>query len=69
LTDPPKITFIGAGSVEFTRVLVGDLPAYPELRAATLSLPDIDDERLATAPAASQGRAVPAPRILPNGVQ
>ena len=28
----PKITFIGAGSVEFTRNLLGDILAFPELR-------------------------------------
>jgi alpha-galactosidase len=49
MTEGPKITFIGAGSVEFTRMLIGDLLAYPELRAATLALHDIDEERLATA--------------------
>ena len=27
----PKIAFIGAGSVEFTRNLVGDILAFPEL--------------------------------------
>jgi alpha-galactosidase len=54
MTDAPKITFIGAGSVEFTRVLIDDLLAYPELRAATLSLHDIDEERLATAKAVAQ---------------
>jgi alpha-galactosidase len=45
----PKITFIGAGSATFTRMLIGDILSYPELRGATLSLHDIDEERLATA--------------------
>jgi alpha-galactosidase len=49
MTDSPKITFIGAGSVEFTRTLIGDLLGHPELREATLSLHDIDPERLETA--------------------
>jgi alpha-galactosidase len=49
MTESPKITFIGAGSVEFTRMLIGDLLAYSELRGATLALHDIDEERLATA--------------------
>jgi alpha-galactosidase len=45
----PKITFIGAGSATFTRMLIGDILSYPELRGATLSLHDIDSERLETA--------------------
>jgi alpha-galactosidase len=47
----PKITLIGAGSVEFTRIIVADLIAFPELADATISLHDIDEERLATAEA------------------
>jgi len=49
MTGNPKIAFIGAGSVEFTRQLIGDLLDYPEFHGITLSLHDIDDERLATA--------------------
>ena len=45
----PKITFIGAGSVEFTGMLLGDILAYPELQGATISLHDIDPERLEVA--------------------
>ena len=45
----PRITLIGAGSVEFTRVLLSDLVDFPELTAATIVLHDIDAERLATA--------------------
>jgi alpha-galactosidase len=45
----PKITFIGAGSVEFTYMLLGDILAYPELRDARIALHDIDAERLETA--------------------
>ncbi len=45
----PKITFIGAGSATFTRMLIGDILSYPELRGATISLHDIDPERLETA--------------------
>ena len=44
-----KITLIGAGSVEFTRVLLADLVAFPELADATIALHDIDPERLETA--------------------
>ena len=54
MTGSPKIAFIGAGSVEFTRMLIGDLLGYPELRGATLSLHDIDEERLATAEQVAQ---------------
>jgi alpha-galactosidase len=41
-----KITFIGAGSLGFTRGLVRDILTFPELKGATLSLMDIDPERL-----------------------
>lgn len=41
-----KIAFIGAGSLEFTRKLARDLLTFPLLQEATLSLMDIDAERL-----------------------
>ena len=41
-----KITFIGAGSIVFTRQLLGDIFLYPELAGATISLMDIDRDRL-----------------------
>src|SRR5437763_11014200 len=41
-----KIAFIGAGSLGFTRGLVRDILTFPLLRDATLSLMDIDPERL-----------------------
>jgi alpha-galactosidase len=44
-----RITLIGAGSVEFTRILLADLIAFPELAEATVVLHDIDAERLDTA--------------------
>jgi alpha-galactosidase len=44
-----RITLIGAGSVEFTRILLADLVAFPELADATVVLHDIDAERLQTA--------------------
>ncbi len=44
-----RITLIGAGSVEFTRILLADLAAFPELAGTTITLHDIDPERLATA--------------------
>jgi alpha-galactosidase len=42
----PKITFIGAGSFGFTRRLVRDVLTFPLLRDSTISLMDIDPERL-----------------------
>jgi alpha-galactosidase len=41
-----KISFIGAGSLGFTRELVRDILTFPLLENATLSLMDIDPERL-----------------------
>jgi alpha-galactosidase len=45
----PRIAFVGAGSVEFTRNLLGDILAFPDLEESEISLHDIDPERLATA--------------------
>lgn len=42
----PKITFIGAGSWGFTRTLVRDLLTFPHLENSTITLMDIDPERL-----------------------
>jgi alpha-galactosidase len=44
-----RIVLVGAGSVEFTRNLLGDFLSYPELRDAEIVLHDIDPERLSTA--------------------
>ena len=44
----PKITFIGAGSTVFAKNLLGDILSYPELAESTISLHDIDPERLRT---------------------
>ena len=44
----PKITFLGAGSTIFAKNLLGDLLSFPELAEATISLHDIDPERLRT---------------------
>ncbi|MCX7916970.1 MAG: alpha-galactosidase [bacterium] len=41
-----KITFIGAGSFGFTRALVRDILTFPILQDATISLMDIDEQRL-----------------------
>jgi alpha-galactosidase len=43
-----KITFIGAGSTVFAKNLMGDILSYPELANSTLTLFDIDKERLRT---------------------
>lgn len=45
----PRIVLVGAGSVEFTRNLLGDFLAYPELQDAEIVLHDIDPDRLSTA--------------------
>ncbi len=44
----PKITLIGAGSTVFAKNLIGDILTFPELADATISLHDIDEERLRT---------------------
>lgn len=41
-----KITFIGAGSFGFTRTLVKDILTFPALADSTITLMDINDERL-----------------------
>lgn len=43
-----KITFIGAGSTVFAKNLLGDILSFPELANSTISLFDINAERLAT---------------------
>jgi len=49
-----KITFIGAGSLGFTRGLARDILTFPLLKDATLCLMDIDPERLEFAQKAVQ---------------
>ena len=44
----PKITFIGAGSTVFAKNLLGDILSFPELAGSTVSLFDIDPQRLHT---------------------
>jgi len=44
----PKITFLGAGSTVFAKNLLGDILSFPELSESTISLHDIDQERLQT---------------------
>ena len=42
----PKIAFIGAGSLVFTRQVARDILTFPLLRDATLTLMDVDPQRL-----------------------
>ncbi|MFW5686149.1 MAG: alpha-glucosidase/alpha-galactosidase [Spirochaetota bacterium] len=42
----PRIVFVGAGSIGFTRKLVADLMSVPELTAGTLVFMDIDEQNL-----------------------
>jgi alpha-galactosidase len=51
------ITFIGAGSVVFTKDLLGDLFSFPELHGSTIRLFDINPDRLATAEALARWTA------------
>ncbi|MBE2182016.1 MAG: alpha-glucosidase/alpha-galactosidase [Anaerolineae bacterium] len=44
----PKVTFIGAGSTVFAKSLMGDILSFPELASSTITLYDIDPERLRT---------------------
>jgi len=51
------ITFLGAGSVVFTRELLGDILGFPELTGVRIVLHDIDAERLDTAEALARSIA------------
>jgi alpha-galactosidase len=44
-----KIVFFGAGSIVFTKNLLGDILTFPELQNSTITLYDIDPVRLETA--------------------
>ena len=44
----PKITLLGAGSTVFAKRLLVDILSFPELAGSTISLHDIDPERLRT---------------------
>lgn len=44
----PKITLMGAGSTVFAKNLLGDILSFPELADSTITLFDIDPERLRT---------------------
>lgn len=45
---PAKVVLVGAGSTVFAKNLLGDILSYPELADATISLHDINEERLKT---------------------
>nr|WP_315465472.1 alpha-glucosidase/alpha-galactosidase [uncultured Rhodoferax sp.] len=49
-----KITLIGAGSIVFTRNLLGDIFSYPELADCEVALHDIDAHRLQLAEGVAQ---------------
>jgi len=44
----PKVAFVGAGSTVFAKNLIGDIISFPELADCTITLFDIDEERLRT---------------------
>jgi alpha-galactosidase len=56
----PTVVIIGAGSVEFTRELLGDILSFPELASTRVVLHDIDTDRLATAEAIAHATALTA---------
>ena len=58
-----RIAFIGAGSVVFTKNLLGDILSLPELRSVEIALHDIDPDRLATAEAMARYVAARARRL------
>ena len=62
LRDVTRIAFIGAGSVEFTRDLLGDLLTFDDLGELHVALHDIDRERLETAEAMARWTAAAARR-------
>jgi alpha-galactosidase len=53
----PTIVLVGAGSVEFTRELLGDILSFPELGSVRIVLHDIDVERLETGEAIARATA------------
>jgi alpha-galactosidase len=53
----PTVVIIGAGSVEFTRELLGDILSFPELASIRVVLHDIDAQRLETAEAIARATA------------
>ena len=60
-----KITFLGAGSTVFAKNLLGDILSFPELADSTISLHDIDAERLKTSEIVAQ-KTAQALGVSPN---
>src|SRR5690348_9975879 len=56
----PTVVIIGAGSVEFTRELLGDILSFPELASIRVVLHDTDAQRLQTAEAIARAPGVAA---------
>jgi alpha-galactosidase len=56
----PTVVIIGAGSVEFTRELLGDILSFPELASIRVVLHDIDTDRLETAEGIARATALAA---------
>ena len=49
MANTPKIAIVGAGSVVWTRNVLGDIMSWPELKEPHLALMDIDADRLSVA--------------------
>src|SRR3954447_11166935 len=60
----PRIAFIGAGSVEFTRNVLADLLTFPDLEPLTIALHDVSPKRLETAEAMAHATAEVVGRIV-----
>ncbi|MFL5738286.1 MAG: alpha-glucosidase/alpha-galactosidase [Actinomycetota bacterium] len=60
----PRIAFIGAGSVEFTRNVLADLLTFPDLERLTIALHDVSPERLETAEAMAHATAEVVGRVV-----
>jgi len=60
-----KVTLIGAGSTVFARTLIGDVLSFPELRdGLTVSLMDIDEDRLRATERMTAAAGVPVEATL-----
>ena len=63
----PKITLIGAGGFVFPFRLIGDILSFPALRESTLTLMDIDPDKLG--PVAHATRELVAHHGFPTTVE
>ncbi len=67
-----RIAFIGAGSVVFTKNLLGDILSFPELGDVEIALHDIDSDRLTTAEAMARyvaGERAASPAITTHAAR